>query len=160
MTLAIVPLTALEAGYVHVLRVRAGIRSALLLAVAVGAETAAWLHGNPLYGLIAAPAALLASWMVLIAPPRRWKHMGYAYTGRELHVAAGYLFRSLTIVPVSRVQHIDIVQGPIERHFGLATLILNTAGSDASAVLLPGIARTTAEDIRDSIRVQIGSATA
>lgn len=160
MTLAIIPLLPLEPAYVKVLRLRAGIRAALLMVLAIGAETLAWLLEQPLYGIVVGPALLLALWMLVLAPPRRWKHMGYAYTGRELHVAAGYIFRSHTIVPVSRVQHIDIVQGPIERHFELATLVLNTAGTDASAVLLPGIQRDTAEQIRDSIRAQIGSAAA
>ena len=160
MTLATIPLLPLEPAYVNVLRIRAGIRSAVVLAVALGAEILAWQIGQPLYGLLAASAVLLGLWMLGFAPARRWKRMGYAYTGSELHVAAGFLFRSHTIVPVSRVQHIDIVQGPIERHFGLATLVLNTAGTNASAVLLPGIARGTAEEIRDSIRLQIGSAAA
>lgn len=157
MTLAIIPLLPLEPGYVNVLRTRAAIRSALVLAGAVAAELFVdW----PFPGIILVPALAIAVWMLGVAPPRRWKHMGYAYTGRELHVASGFLFRAHTIVPVSRVQHIDIVQGPVERLFGLSTLVLNTAGSDASAVALPGVTREVAEDIRDSVRSQIGSATA
>ncbi|RYD57801.1 MAG: hypothetical protein EOP60_03780 [Sphingomonadales bacterium] len=157
MTFAIIPLLPLEGGYVKVLRARAAIRSVLLFAAAVGLELFVdW----PFPGIVLVPALAFAIWMVGVVPPRRWKHMGYAYTGRELHVASGFLFRSHTVVPVSRVQHIDIVQGPVERFFSLSTLVLNTAGSDASAVVLPGITRETAEEIRDSIRSQIGSALA
>ena len=71
---------------------------------------------------------------------------------------AGWLTREHTIVPLSRVQHIDVSQGPIERSAGVATLSLHTAGTENSLVVLPGISRQRAEEIRDAIRGRISDA--
>jgi membrane protein YdbS with pleckstrin-like domain len=142
------------------MRLRALISSAVLLAPAIAlplfvfddifeqAEVPLWLP--------ALVAALIAGWMILSAG-RRWRRWGYAFTGRELHVAHGWLVHVHTIVPVSRVQHIDVSQGAFERIFGVSTLSLHTAGTEASVVVLPGVTRDTAEEIRDAIRIQIGS---
>lgn len=102
--------------------------------------------------LVIAPIGL---WSVLIATPARWRRWGWAWTGKELHVASGWLARRHTIVPAARVQHIDVTQGPVERMFGVATLVLHTAGTANSQVDLPGITRETAEEIRDAIRDQL-----
>lgn len=160
MAIDIVPLNPLERGQLQVMRLRALITSGVLLAPAIAlpvfvfddifalAEVPLWLPG-----LV---AALLAGWMILSAG-RRWRRWGYAFTGRELHVAHGWLVHVHTVVPVSRVQHIDVSQGAFERIFGVSTLSLHTAGTEASVVVLPGVTRDTAEDIRDAIRIQIGS---
>ena len=63
--------------------------------------------------------------------------------------------RIRTVVPFGRVQHIDVAQGPIERSFGLATLILHTAGTRGASVPLPGLLFDEAERMRDRIRVKI-----
>src|SRR3712207_7159370 len=41
--------------------------------------------------------------------------LGYALDGEELRVARGVWTRIETIVPLARVQHIDVAQGPLER---------------------------------------------
>lgn len=162
MALDIVPLNPLERGQLHVLRVRAVVRSGILIAAALalallgGAfippELFAWRW------VLVGAVALLALWMTAFAPQRHWRHWGYAFTGSELHVAYGWLTKVHAIVPVSRVQHIDVMQGPVERAFGVARLVLFTAGTSLNVVPLPGISRATAEEIRDSIRSRIGSA--
>jgi uncharacterized protein len=61
-------------------------------------------------------------------------------------------------VPLERVQHIDISQGPLERGFGVCRLLVHTAGTMHSRVVLPGLARATAERMRDEIRARIRQA--
>jgi hypothetical protein len=56
---------------------------------------------------------------------------------------------------LARVQHLDVAQGPLERTFGVARLILHTAGTSHAIVVLPGISRPTAEELRDTIRAHI-----
>jgi membrane protein YdbS with pleckstrin-like domain len=158
MTLAIVPLTPLEPGLRGVFRVRAAGFWSVVLAAGIAAEL--WFRDVlPIAGMAAGPLLLVWLWRVLIAPPRTWRRWGYAFTGSEVHVAHGLIVESCTIVPVSRIQHFDIIQGPIERMFGVCTLAVHTAGTDASVVPVPGLSRVTAESIRDAIRLRIGSAT-
>jgi membrane protein YdbS with pleckstrin-like domain len=167
MALDIIPLIPLERGQLHVLRIRALSGVVWMLAIAAVAVLLPyyvpealeilpeWVGPWRWVALILVPLAL---WKLLVVPGREWRRCGYAFTGRELHIAAGWWTRIHAIVPVSRVQHIDVVQGPVERMFGVARLLLFTAGTDMAAVPLGGIRRETAEEIRDAIRVSIGSA--
>ncbi len=98
---------------------------------------------------------LVALWSLLIAPRRRWAAWGWALEEDELHVAHGVWTMVHTVVPLARVQHIDVAQGPLERAFGLARLVLHTAGTAHATVTLPGVTRETAEGLRDTIRAHI-----
>lgn len=158
MLLPQVPLRPLERGQLNAMRLSSAVFFTVLAiasaipSYALGREFE-WL---PLW-LAPAIVALIGLWSVLVAAPNRWRRWGWAWTGRELHVAHGWLTRSHTIVPALRVQHIDVTQGPVERTFGVATLVLHTAGTANSEVHLPGISRDTAETIRDAIRAKLSS---
>ncbi len=158
MDIELIPLDPLERGYLSVLRIRSVIVWLTLSAIAVAAD--AGLHGRvgiP-FGFL---AGLTLGWgliTVVFLVPGRWRRWGYAFTDRELHVANGWITKRHTVVPVSRVQHIDISQGPIERSAGVATLSLHTAGTERNLVILPGIKRERAEEIRDVIRSRISDA--
>ncbi|MFC5345539.1 PH domain-containing protein [Brevundimonas staleyi] len=156
MTLEIVPLQPLERGYLRVLRIRAAIGWLVLWGVLTGVDGVLHARLGLPFGWVSGPVPALAVGSVVLLVPRRWRRWGYAFTDRELHVAQGWLVRTHTVVPVSRVQHIDVSQGPLERSAGVATLSLHTAGTEGSLVRLPGIRRERAEDIRDAIRSRIG----
>jgi membrane protein YdbS with pleckstrin-like domain len=51
-------------------------------------------------------------------------------------------------VPRSRVQHTDVSQGPLERRYGLGTLVIYTAGTSHSRVNLEGLDHEVARRIR------------
>jgi hypothetical protein len=158
MAIELTPLHPLERSYLRVLRIRSAIGWLPLLAIAAGAD--ALLNsrlGSP-FGFL---AGLTFGWgliSVVFLVPGRWRRWGYAFTDRELHVACGWFTRRHTVVPVSRVQHIDVSQGPLERSAGVATLSLHTAGTEQNLVILPGIRRERAEEIRDVIRSRISDA--
>lgn len=158
MLLPDVPLQPLERGHLNAMRLSGAVTFAV---VAVAAAIPSYALGREFSWLPIwlAPLAILliGLWAVLVAAPKRWARWGWAWTGRELHVAQGWLTRSHTIVPALRVQHIDVTQGPVERMFGVATLVLHTAGTANSEVHLPGISRETAETIRDAIRAKLSS---
>jgi membrane protein YdbS with pleckstrin-like domain len=150
-----VPLEPLERAYLGVMRLRAVILWGLLaLAAAAGDAALVWRLGT-VPGLLTGPVLILGLLAVFWVAPGRWSRWRYAFTGTELHVARGWLFRLHTVVPVVRVQHIDVAQGPLERGARVATLQLHTAGTEHSLVVLPGLALVRAEAIRDAIRAQI-----
>lgn len=158
MAFELVPLQSLERGYLAVLRIRAAIGWLIIAAMgAVADGYLQWRIGSP-PGVVAGPVILFGLTSIVFFVPRRWRRWGYAFTDTELHVAYGWLTRVHTVVPVSRVQHIDVSQGPLERSAGVATLSLHTAGTENSLVVLPGVSRRRAEEMRDAIRGRISDA--
>jgi len=147
-------LDPLDPRYLSVLRWDGAIMAAFLLLPAAGAEAALYANDLP-NGFVVAVALAIGAWLTLVAPARRFRHWGFALTDTELHVAHGWWTRVHTIVPVGRVQHIDLTQGPVERGCKVATLVLHTAGTEHARVTVPGLARERAEEVRDRIRAAI-----
>ena len=70
---------------------------------------------------------------------------------RGLQVRRGLVWKHELLVPRSRVQHLDIERGPIERRFGLATLVVHTAGTRLHALRQPGLLDADALALRDAL---------
>ena len=68
-----------------------------------------------------------------------------------LEIWRGVIWRHQLSVPRARVQHADVVQGPLQRHYGIATLIVHTAGTQNSSVGLVGLTHASAVDLRDEL---------
>ncbi len=128
MTILAVPLVAVAGGLM--LFGGLGLRTLLLL----GAGAVAY--------------ATLAAWS-LYWPGVRYRHASYRVAERGLWIRRGVVWRSEISVPKSRVQHTDVSQGPLQRRFDLATLVLHTAGTQHAAVSLGGLSHSTALAIRD-----------
>ncbi len=148
-------MTPLHPNQVWVLRIRAAIVSIFPIvgALALDRNLPPEVPVGP--GLIPILVAVLAVGGLILLPQRRWRAWGYREEEDELHIRHGLWTRVRTVVPFGRVQHIDVAQGPIERGFGLATLILHTAGTRGASVPLPGILFDEAERMRDRIRAKI-----
>jgi len=149
-------LAPLDRRFLNVLRWRGAVKALILLAAGGIGELILADRGLP-NGLAAAPVLAIGLWLTFVAPARKFAHWGFALDDRELQVAHGWLMRVHTIVPIGRVQHIDLSQGPIERACGVATVVLHTAGTDHSRVAVPGLSRDAAEGVRDRIRAAIGA---
>ena len=148
-------MTQLDSGYILVLRLSAFIWG-VLLAIPIFIADAAMANEALIEPfVIAAPVSLIFLLMIFLLPRRRYNRWGYDMSDGQIQIVRGYLFYTDTIVPFNRVQHIDIAQGPIERLFGLSSLVLHTAGTHNSTVVLPGLRREIAEEMRDTIREYI-----
>ena len=144
-------LTRLHPNHEKAMRVEAAGVGLLACIAALAADIAL-----PLWpGAIVAPVALAAMVLVWRMPHRRFSTRGYAMSDDRLRVVRGILFRSDTVVPFGRVQHIDVDRGPLERYFDLATLTLHTAGSHNASVQLPGLQHGRALAMREDIRAHI-----
>jgi len=86
---------------------------------------------------------------------RRRRRVRWLLDAQGLAVRRGNLWQSETRVPASRVQHLDLRRGPLERLFGLSTLVVHTAGSRYSAVGLAGLAADEAERLRERLSRQL-----
>ncbi len=122
----------------------------------------AWFVGRPLlvehwdkwsstFDLVLAGACFGLLAITLIEPPLAYARWRYAFLGDLLLMRYGILFVEERAVPVRRMQHVDLVRGPIERLFGLATLVVFTAGNEGSSFRVPGLGVTDAQELRDRI---------
>ncbi len=148
-------LTPLHPPQKSLIRIRMIIRSLFLLALGLAAEIALLVQLGTSPGVILILVALIALVQVLVLPGRIYRRWGYDMGDEQLRVLRGFLWRTDTIVPFNRIQHIDVAQGPLQRLFGLSTLIVHTAGTHNSIVTLPGLATTDAEDMRETIKGHI-----
>jgi membrane protein YdbS with pleckstrin-like domain len=144
-------LTPLHPNYVKLVRLGTLIMALPFVVAAVVLETADQLPR----GAFLAPVLLAALYLIFRTPLRRYQARGYQMGADRLRVVRGLLFRSDTVVPFGRVQHIDVHQGPIERMYGLGTLVLHTAGNHNASVSLPGLAHADALAMREDIRAHV-----
>ena len=91
--------------------------------------------------------AVLAEWH----PRRVYRWTRYVVDDQFLEISRGRLLRRVITVPRSRVQHTDVVDGPLLRRFGLANLNIYTAGTQHAMVQLRGLSRADANRIRDGL---------
>lgn len=100
------------------------------------------------------PLALLAWGWVLLG--RNWRSWRYAERADELLISRGVLWREETVVPYGRMQLVEVTSGPVERHFGLASVQLHTAAAATDATI-PGLDPAEAERLRDRL-TELGEA--
>ena len=145
------PLTPLHPNYVKAVRIGTLIFALPLVVAALVLELADLLPR----GAFLVPVLLLALGLIVRVPLRRYQARGYQMGADRLRVVRGLIFRSDTVVPFGRVQHIDVHQGPLERGYGLATLVLHTAGNHNASVALPGLGHDDAMAMREEIRAHV-----
>ena len=66
-----------------------------------------------------------------------------------LRIRRGVWWQVETFVPRVRIQHTDVTQGPIARHFGMATLKVFTAGTQLAEIQVEGLPHVDALALRD-----------
>ncbi len=93
--------------------------------------------------------------LVLWVAHKRYRHTHWKLDADGFSVRRGRLWQWETRVPTSRVQHLDIKRGPLERAHRLASLILHTAGTRLNAVSISGLDDADAERLRNYFSRQI-----
>ena len=120
------------------------------LVVALGVGLIAADRQSLSFAIAGALLLAIPAWAVFIAR-RRWLRTRWRIDDDGFGVRRGHLWRSDVRVPGNRVQHLDVRRGPLERAFGLATLIVHTAGTRNSALALSGLDFEEAERLRDTL---------
>lgn len=93
--------------------------------------------------------------LMLWVAHKRYRHTYWKLDADGFSVRRGRLWQWETRVPSSRVQHLDIKRGPLERAHRLASLVLHTAGTRLNAVSISGLEETDAELLRNYFSRQI-----
>ncbi|MFE0331619.1 PH domain-containing protein [Streptomyces sp. NPDC003753] len=133
-------------------------RMLLVVWLGLGTVVVALLPGllaGPVWALFALlPLAGLAWGWVLLG--RNWRSWRYAERADDLLISRGVLWREETVVPYGRMQLVEVTSGPVERHFGLASVQLHTAAA-ATDARIPGLHPAEAERLRDRL-TELGEA--
>ncbi len=123
-------------------------------AISAGGLLAVLLFGGPgrqVWLVIWAVVAGALFTAAMVAPALQYRRASYAVSPLGIEIRRGVLWRRVTIVPRSRIQHTDVEQGPLLRRFGLAKLVIHTAGTEHATVPLFGLAMKDAVAIRDGL---------
>ena len=143
----------LDRRWIPVQRILAAIPTVVMAVVSFVFVMSLWAgSGILLLGLF-----LLPVWAVVMAAfawqLQRWPAIAYRFSSYRIDEAGieirqGVYWRTITNVSRSRVQHTDVSQGPLERRFGLGTLVIYTAGTSHSKVNVSGLDFDVARRIR------------
>jgi len=90
-------------------------------------------------------------WIIYWYPPRAYRAWGYRLDAKVLETRSGVWFRVVKLLPLSRLQHVDLRRGPLERAHGLASLALHTAGTHEATLVVPGLDADDAIRLRDRL---------
>lgn len=86
---------------------------------------------------------------------KHYRHTYWRLDDTGLAVRRGRLWQRETRVPTTRVQHLDLKRGPLQRGRDLATLVVHTAGTKHSAVSIRHLDSVDAERLRDHLARQM-----
>ena len=101
--------------------------------------TAAWLillFVQPVIGIIVAPLA----WAIIILPDivayiaihLRYDTTWYVLSDRSMRIRRGIWTIHETTITYENIQNVSIKQGPVQRYFGIADVLVETAGGGAA----------------------------
>ncbi len=99
-------------------------------------------------GVLLAAGVLVG--LVLVAVERRFRAFRYVEREDDLLLRRGVLVRRTTVVPYGRMQYVDVLAGPLDRRFGIATVVLHTAAA-ATDARIPGVRSDEAARLRDRL---------
>lgn len=89
---------------------------------------------------------------VLISPKVRYERYRYILNEEEIDVMEGFIFTKRNIVPIERLHKIAVLKGPIDRVFGLAKVVVTTAGGDVTVRFMED---EKADQIAESLKNRI-----
>jgi uncharacterized protein len=133
------------------------VLGALVWAVPVGIGCV--VGGGALAGSDAPGALALLAWAVAIgvvavggvaAPLLRWRTWRYEVRDEEIDLLRGAVVVRRTLIPMTRVQHVDTERTPLSDLFELRSVTVHTAADSHS---IPALRPGDAAAIRDRIAV-------
>ncbi|MBB6421395.1 PH domain-containing protein [Streptomyces sp. AK010] len=106
-----------------------GVLGALALLHAVSEPSRPWLE--PVLGVLGVVYAL----RVTVAPTCRYLIHRWEVSDEAVYSLRGWVVREWRVTPVSRIQTIDTIRGPLQQLFGLATLRVTTASRQGQVII-------------------------
>jgi membrane protein YdbS with pleckstrin-like domain len=130
-----------------------GVIGALVYGVLVAVVVLFVPDGGPmpvLRWLLPTLLAVYAGTAIGIRPWVRYRVHRWEVTGEAVYTLTGWLTRTWTLVPISRIQTVDVTRGVLQQLFGLATVAVLTASSQGTVRVLhleADVAQRVADDL-------------
>jgi membrane protein YdbS with pleckstrin-like domain len=127
------------------------IGAAVFGGITLAISTVARLIFDFHWGWVAASTGLIVVLMVVwsvVAPRLRYRTWRFEIREDEVDLLHGIVVRTRQIVPMSRIQHVDTTRGPLQRRYGLASVVFYTA---AGSMTIPALSVERAAEVRDRI---------
>jgi hypothetical protein len=98
------------------------------------------------------PAVVVVYGVLVIAvrPRLRYRVHRWEVTDEAVYTLTGWLTRTWTLVPVSRIQTVDVTRGVLQGLFGLSTVQVLTASSQGT-VRVPHLETAVARRVADDL---------
>lgn len=146
-----------DSAYSKLLRV-----NLLIQFIIAGGALAAFLWFMPpeikiFFQIIAVIYGVIILWLFFRWAPKTVARLKYLLRDDDIQMQKGYLYWRHLSIASNRIQHIEVTQGPLERYFGLSTLIIYTAGTMGSDMRLPGLRYETAQTIKARLLKKINA---
>ncbi len=150
-------LRGLEKPIVTVWRIKTGIWAGIAVLALLGWDIVTLFGSDPWLPLGVKPGLALVVFggLIMVTTRLRYRSWRFALREDELYLGRGIFNHIRTIVPLKRIQHIDVSQDIFEREFDLGRLVVHTAGTRGNAVILPGLTLDEAERLRDAMKAFI-----
>jgi len=116
------------------------------LAIRQSFDVSQWLFLIPI-GIVVA----ILIWAASFFPRRSFLATSWRLHPHGFEIRRGIWWRHRIFIPRDRIQHTDVHQGPIQRAYGLASLVLNTGGTHEPSITLEGIDMPVAESLREQL---------
>ena len=152
-----VSLKPIEKKYLSVLRLEWLTVTIICFAGATGLIWSIRKLQQPLIIEITAAVLVLFSALYFIIQERSFQFKAYAIRERDIVYRKGWIIRSVSVCPFNRVQHSAVTAGPYERKYGLATIVLYTAGTSDADLRVRGLREEEAHSLKEWITKKISN---
>jgi membrane protein YdbS with pleckstrin-like domain len=129
---------------------------ALLYALTIVTIVLPWL--GVLLSFVILPVAIAFDMLAYVGIHLRFDSTWYVMTSRSLRIRRGVWIIHETTITFENVQNVEVRQGPVQRHFGIADVHVDTAGGGGKAVGNKGGAESSQrgriEGIHDAHRIR------
>ena len=116
----------------------------LLVSAILGLVLAPWLF------IVTGLVALVGVVALVVVPRVRWAIHRWETTETAIYSRSGLFWEEWRAAPLSRVQTVDKTRGPLQRQFGVATVVVTTA-SAKGAVRISALDADVAEEMVDRL---------
>ncbi len=128
-------------------RIHAALEAVILLVFVIVAIVLAYVFDWPKWIYLISIVVMIADLVfgIYFFPKIRWEHWRHEVREQEIEIQQGLFIVKRTLVPMVRVQHVDTSQGPILKHYHLASMSISTA---ATTHTIPALTEQEADQLR------------